>query len=45
MSGERSPTPAQNGCSRPPVPVNSMIGVPSRGLARTTRSAAILANG
>jgi len=28
-----------------PVPVDSMIGVPSRGLARAIRSATTLANG
>ena len=44
-SGKRSPTPAQNSFMPPPVPVDSMIGVPSLRLARATRSATILANG
>ena len=45
ISGKRSPTPAQNSFMPAPVPVDLMIGVPSRGLARATRSATALANG
>ena len=45
MSGKRSPTPAQNSLKPAPVPVDSMIGEPSFGLARATRSATALANG
>ena len=37
MSGKREPTPEQNSLKPAPVPVDSMIGVPSRGLARATR--------
>ena len=44
-SGKRSPTPAQNSFIPAPVPVDSMIGVPSFGLARPMRSDTILANG
>ena len=44
-SGKRSPTPAQNSFMPAPVPVDSMIGVPSLGLARPIFSLTMRANG
>ncbi len=44
-SGKRWPMPAQKSFIPPPVPVDSITGVPSAELARATRSATALANG